>query len=452
MTVASEQVPAGADVRAVADRLAVLLDTLRGLSEASDPAQALEVMSTGFSSLYGRSGFISLSVRDMPDGEYRITRCLLDPQTRSLDVGDVWNQPSELSVGRASGGLLGEVVAGGVPVRVDRLGVSVDPVLGGGLAGFGSMAAVPLFDDGRALNWAFQFREAEGAFSDRELEDILLRANLVGNSVRLLHAKRGLEVARADVRRELEKVAEIQQALLPGVLPEIPGVSVAVSYEAHDFAGGDYYNLQPLGVDGLGRGGADGRWGLMVADVSGHGVAAAVVMAMLQAVLMTLPVSHQGDPGAVCGYLNRHLCAKRIRGTFVTGLVMGFDPHTRRLTYSRAGHPPALVRRGTGRAAEVFVLDAAGSVPLGVLDREDFEVGSFQMEPGDTLVLFTDGIVEARDPDGVMFGVDGIREALRACEGDAGCTVSTLEDRLDRHRAGLSPEDDQTVMVLRIDC
>ena len=441
--------PALASAGLADDRESVLVDMLRGLSCAADPARALEVMSTGINSLYGRGGFVSLSTRGLPAGSFRITRRLLDPCTASLDVGDVWASPVEPPA--ASGGLLGSVVAGGRPVRAWRLEAGEDPVLGDGLKGFRSMAAVPLFDGGAACNWAFQFREAEDAFSERDLEDMLLRANLVGNSVRLLHAKRGLEAARAEVRRELEKVAEIQRALLPGTLPDIPGVSVAVSYEAYDFAGGDYYNLHPLGVDGLGEGGADGRWGLMVADVSGHGVAAAVVMAMLQAVLMTLPMACQGDPGAVWGYLNRHLCAKRIRQTFVTGVVLGFNPQTRLLTYSRAGHPPGLVRRGVGADAEVFVLDAVGSVPLGVLDGESFDSGTFQMEPGDTLVLFTDGIVEARDPSGAMFGVEGIREALRACEGDAACTVSTLEDRLARHRAGAAPEDDQTVLVLRVE-
>ena len=111
-------------------------------------------------------------------------------------------------------------------------------------------------------------------------------------------------------------------------------------YEVPAAAGGDYYTVRPLGVDGVEEGRRIGAWGLVVADVSGHGPASAVVMAMLQSILMAMPVEHQMDPGAACSYLNRHLCSKRIEGTFATAVIAGYHPRHGHAPL-RPGRPPA---------------------------------------------------------------------------------------------------------------
>ena len=445
---------AGGDV--ASERLAALVDTLRDVSRAVEPRAALREFSRGVTKLYGRGGFISVSTRGLEPGAYRITRLLLDPETENLDVGDPWADPRAMQV--HTGGLIGECITRGCPVRHGDLDAAADPVLGDALAPFRSFVATPLYDGGEALNWAFQFRCKADAYSERDLEDILMRANLVGNTVRLLQSQQELTRAQAEIQREVRKVAAIQQALLPSDLPSIEGVSLAVSYETFDQAGGDYYNVHPLGVDGLAEGEHDGRWGLMIADVSGHGVAASVVMAMLQAILMTLPVEIAGRPGEVFNYLNRHLCAKRIEQTFVTACAMSYDPSTRKLRYSRAGHPPALVRRcahaDPARCGpddvEIIELENNGQLPLGILDTERYGYLEFQLEPGDTLVLFTDGLIEARNADGEFFGTAGIARAMKQCNGEAHCVVGTLVDHLGYWQGGGQSDDDQTVLVMEV--
>ena len=437
-------------------RLAALVDTLRDVSRAEDPRAALREFSSGVNRLYGRSGFISVSTRDLEPGQYRITRRLLDPDTEHLDVGDPWANPDALRV--HTGGLLGDLIDAGCPARIGDLDVADDPVLGSDLAQFRSCAATPLYDGGEALNWAFQFRHAADAYSERDLEDILMRANLVGNTVRLLQSQQELLTARDAIDREVRKIASIQQALLPAALPEVDGVSIAVSYETFDQAGGDYYNVHAMGLDGLERGEHDGRVGLVIADVSGHGVASSVVMAMLQAILMTIPPQFRNDVGAIMSYLNRHLCAKRIEQTFVTACAIIYDPATRVLRYSRAGHPPAMIRRCPDPDptacdpgdVEIIELDRNGGLPLGILDSENYKERAYQLEAGDTLVLYTDGLIEARNAEGAFFGTAGIARAMKQCNGEAHCVVSTLRDHLGYWQGGPHAEDDQTVLVMEV--
>ncbi len=438
------------------DRIAVLIHLLRQVSSATDPREVLREYSRAIERRFGRSVwsvYISLSCRDLEPGAYRITRRLDRDHLDQIHASNPWRDRDRLEV--HTGGLLGEIVTHGQPVRRGDLDARDDPVLGDALAGHRSLMAVPLFDDGAALNWAIELREEPDAYSADQLEDMLMHANLIGGTVRLVQTAQQLEKAHDTIRHEVQKIGDIQRALLPSALPDVHGCTVAATYDTFDQAGGDYYNVHPLGISGLLEGEHDGRWGMMVADVSGHGPAAAVVMAMLQAILMCLPVENQ-DSATVCEFLNRHLCTKRIDQTFVTAFVIGYDPQDGRLWYARAGHPPAMVRRLHGKPGgetevEIITLDAVGGVPLGILEDATYDNADFQLQPGDTVVMYTDGIAEARSPDGKFFGEEGIKAALRACSGEADCFIRTLRAHLLRHEGGERPQDDQTALAFRVE-
>ena len=167
-------------------------------------------------------------------------------------------------------------------------------------------------------------------FSTDELEDWILRANLMGGTVKNTVMSRELRQAHDEIRREVDRIAEIQKALLPSSMPEITGVRLAASYETFDRAGGDYYDLVQFRQATDGAPDPDGPWCLIVADASGHGPAAAVVMAMLQAVLHAYPTVPQG-PAEVLEHVNRHLHAKRIESSFVIptrGIMISGDAST----------------------------------------------------------------------------------------------------------------------------
>ncbi|MEM1444804.1 MAG: SpoIIE family protein phosphatase [Planctomycetota bacterium] len=435
-----------------------MMEMLRRVSLAQDPQQVLGEFAEVLRKMYGTTGYLSLSTRDLPPGHYRITRQHLDgladaETSERMANADPWSKVDEMPL--YHGGFLGQIVEAGRPQFFDDLDVTDDPVLGDAMKGFHSLLAVPLFDEGEAKNWSLQLKHERGGFNESDLERSLMRSNLIGGTVRLVQTAKQLREAKAKIDREVQRIGDIQRALLPDKLPEIHGATIAASYETYDTAGGDYYDVHPLGVDGLYKGEHDGRWGMIVADVSGHGPAAAVVTAMIQSTLSCLPVDEQ-DSAGVLNFLNRHLCAKRIEQTFVTAFVIGYDPEDGRLWYARAGHPPAMVRRNhadsTGDdAIEVFELDEVGGLPLGILEDAEYENAEIHLQEGDTLVMFSDGIVEARSPGGSFFGEEGIRKALRTCSGEADCFIDTLNAHLDRFQAGGRPQDDQTALAMRVE-
>jgi len=171
---------------------------------------------------------------------------------------------------------------------------------------------------------------------------------------------------------------------------------------------------------------------------------------MVESMLASYPETP--DPtGQVLAYLNKHLCAKRIFSTFVTAFHGLYDPKTRTLRYSRAGHPPPIWRKPTSNGhIDIAELDEVGGLPLGVMPEETYEDATIQLEPGQTLTLYTDGIPETRSPDGAFFGTPGIVQAMRDCSGEADCAVDTIMRHVRQHEAGGRPQDDQTLVVMKL--
>ncbi len=429
-------------------RIPILMEMVGAMSRAVDPKEVLRIFSSRIEELYGPRGYVSLSTRGLGPGQYKITRLLRLDGSDTLGTADPWVQWSDLPAHR--GGFFGEIIRSAYPELIHNLNLRHDPVVGDALARYGSMMAIPLFDDGEPLNWAIFLRDEPQGFTVEELEQAILRANLVGTTVKSVLIAKQLREAHARIRAEVDHVATIQRALLPNPLPEIPGLTIVASYETFDQAGGDYYDFRALGDHGDGRDpDPNGLWGILIADASGHGPAAAVVMAMLHAILHAYP--RRPDRAAeVLDHANRHLASKQIESSFVTAFFALYDPRTRRLTYARAGHNPPLLKN-PGSGGSVSRLEAVGGVPLGVLDETTYEDAQIELQPGQTLVLYTDGITEARSPDGAMFGVGGIERALIDCTGDPACVVQSITDTLHDHEAGVRPNDDQTIIAIGVE-
>jgi len=233
-----------------------------------------------------------------------------------------------------------------------------------------------------------------------------------------------LELAdRVTMKRDLVIAREIQQWLVPEAAPAVPGVDIAFATRPANTVAGDYYDafLRPATVGGAGHASDPAsprasRLLLVVADVAGKGVPAALLMATFQASLRALAAMPNSLAELVAG-LNRYACGHSLQGgRFTTALLAELDPATRALTYINAGHNPPVLRHVSGS----FERLEAGGLPLGIEPEAAYESGSVTLAPGDLLVIFTDGVIEAINEDGQEFGEGLLLELLRASPGGLG--------------------------------
>ncbi|MFC5863479.1 SpoIIE family protein phosphatase [Acidicapsa dinghuensis] len=264
-----------------------------------------------------------------------------------------------------------------------------------------------------------QILDALGA----QAASILDNANLVAR-----------ERERQRLEQELSIAREIQMALLPRGLDSYPHLAITSVHRPCHEVGGDYFDI--FSID-------DDRTAILIADVSGKGLGAALLTTMLQGALsgMTLGV----DPARVIQQMNRFLCEHGNLGRYATMFfaVLGRDGQ---LDYIRAGHPsPMLLRDGT-----VTELYKGGSFPVGLVDEANFASVSVQLEAGDTLVLYSDGVTEAEDISGNLFGFDRLGKTLAI---DAAATVERVQqnvlDAIETFAAGASQSDDITMLTVR---
>jgi len=247
------------------------------------------------------------------------------------------------------------------------------------------------------------------------------------------HVKRIVE--RERVKAEIDAANRIQAALLPIDAPQLSGASVASHYRAATEIGGDYFDFLTL---------RSGEIGIAFGDVSGHGLTSGIVMAMAKAALL-VQVEVDPTPRAVMNVLNDIViktAPKRIMMTFFFGIL---DPDTHQLRFSSAGHLDPYVYRAGGR------LEALSSwgFPLGVRRRDPFREHDVGFEPGDRLILYSDGLIEAVDDDGNPFGFDRFEQVLRDCGTKSAEEIKrTLLQSIRKFTRNRPPEDDQTLVVV----
>lgn len=266
-----------------------------------------------------------------------------------------------------------------------------------------------------------------------QAEEVLAR---VANHLTRQFLERELRRSRDRLDRELANAADMQRRLLPKAMPAHPGVEFAAFYRTSRHAGGDYYDVLPLGGD---------RYGVMVADVSGHGAPAAIVMAMIRAVLHTFP-GIPDDPPAVLHHINRHFDYLWDTAMFATAVYGVLDAGRRTWRSSCAGHPlPLLVRPG----AEARHLPIESTVMLLFTELGEVSCPEEALRPGDRIVLYTDGVTDRQAPDGTLYDLERLVGVLTGAAAlpPAGM-VERLTADLDGFAGGHEPDDDQTLLVL----
>ena len=414
-------------------RLHHIVETMREMSGQTDPQQMVAAYVARMRKLLPTDRTVTLSRRDIPPPDFLITRSSL-----WKEPVNPWKEKHKLP--RLSGGLLGELLYGDEPQQIDDLEVAPDDPAAEYFAGQRSLIALPLYDQGTALNMVILMREKSHSFDRTELPSLVWMSNLFGRATTNLVLKQELQEAYDEVDRDLKAVEDIQRSLLPATLPKIPTMDLAAHYQTSHRAGGDYYDFFPL---------ADGKWGILIADVSGHGTPAAVMMAITHSLAHTQP----GPPTPPCRmlcYLNEQLCKRYTgqTGSFVTAFYGIYDPATRTLSYSSAGHnPPRLKHCDDGTMSS---LDGAGQVPLGIFAGVSYEEASQKLRPGDQIIFYTDGITEAQNGTGDMFGTERLDQVLEACRPGAKALIDAVLESVADFTAGKAADDDRTILVAKI--
>src|SRR5947199_8016759 len=250
-----------------------------------------------------------------------------------------------------------------------------------------------------------------------------------------------LELAdKVTMKRDLEIAREIQTWLVPSQPPEVAGANIAFATRPQNSVAGDYYDAfypDPENREKL---------MVVIADVAGKSVPAALLMATLQASLRT--IAPENAPLAeLVARLNRYACAHSLNGLrFTTAVLSEYHPTTRRLTYVNAGHNAPILRRANGALEKLEI----GGLPLGIKVDATYETASLELRPGDALILFTDGVIEAFNASGEEFGNERWLATVRGLPDWSGhLCLRYLMERVDQFVGGTRQADDITCLVFR---
>jgi serine phosphatase RsbU (regulator of sigma subunit) len=286
---------------------------------------------------------------------------------------------------------------------------------------------------GEFLGVLYMDSRRPAAFSklDRQILDALAAdaASILDNA-RLVERER----ERQRMEQEINIARDIQQALLPRDFREFPHLAVSGINFPCLSVGGDYFDVFPL---------SDKRTAFLIADVSGKGLGAALLTTMLQGALSGMTLGT--DPARVFNHVNRFLCGHSEVGRYAT-MFFGILDQDGEMDYINAGHPsPFLIRHGV--AEEPFT---EGSYPVGLVQEAEYVTARVKLEPGDTLILFSDGVTEAMDPSEELYGVPRLREVLT---GQSDCALDKLQksilESVENFAKGAHQADDLTLLIVR---
>jgi phosphoserine phosphatase RsbU/P len=287
-------------------------------------------------------------------------------------------------------------------------------------------------------------KQSEAPYSPSDIKLLQSVASQTGLALENSHLTAAIasEVAQRErLNREVEIAREVQQRLFPQKLPSIIGLDYCGACRPALGVGGDYYDFLLL---------PNNLFGVAIGDVSGKGIAAALLMASLQASLRGQAIRGTSDLADMIQNVNRLVYDASAENRYATFFYAQYDPQTRQLTYVNAGHNPPIILRKKDAEWELTRLEEGGAV-VGLLPHFPYTQATVQMEPGDFFLAFTDGISEAMNPDDEEWGEEQLIETAKACNGLAAAdTIAFIVDAADRFAAGAKQHDDMTIMVVRV--
>lgn len=299
-----------------------------------------------------------------------------------------------------------------------------------------SELAVPLIYKGKVVGVLDLEHTRRGFFTDEHKRTMTTLAAQI--AIALENARLYEEIERQERRleRDLSLARELQSRLLPQTNPKLGHLDVAAKFVPARTIGGDLYDFIPYSMS---------RLGIAIGDVSGKGAPAAIYAALVSGILRShAPI--EPSPGEMLSAVNLSLAERRIEAQFVSIIYAVWDDEQRTITVSNSGLPrPIFVHGGKNE-----VIEATG-LPLGLFDEAEYDEFQFRMKPGDMFVFFSDGILDARNSKGELFGRKRTEQIVAACtEQSVSCVVESIFKAVADHAAGVETFDDQTVVAIRV--
>jgi sigma-B regulation protein RsbU (phosphoserine phosphatase) len=299
-----------------------------------------------------------------------------------------------------------------------------------------SELAVPLIYKDKVIGVLDMEHTRRGFFTDDHRRTMMTLAAQV--AIAIENARLYEEIARQERRleRDLALARELQTRLLPQTLPKLAHIELAAKFVPARTIGGDLYDFIPYSLS---------RLGIVIGDVSGKGAPAAIYAALVSGILRSHAPIEPG-PAEMLSAVNLSLAERRIEAQFVSIIYAVWDDEHRTLLVANSGLPrPIYVHDGKNQ-----VIEATG-LPLGLFDDADYDEFRFKMKPGDMFVFFSDGILDARNRNGELFGRGRVEQIVADCSrSSADCVVDTLFKAAAEYSAGVEAFDDQTVVAIKV--
>jgi phosphoserine phosphatase RsbU/P len=299
-----------------------------------------------------------------------------------------------------------------------------------------SELAVPLIYKDKVIGVLDLEHTRRGFFTEEHKRTITTLAAQM--AIAIENARLYEQIARQERRleRDLALARELQVRLLPQSPPKLAHLDVAAKFVPARAIGGDLYDFIPYSMS---------RLGLVIGDVSGKGAPAAIYAALVSGILRSHAPIEPG-PSEMLSAVNLSLAERRIEAQFVSLIYAVWDDEQRMLTVANSGLPRPIYMHG----GKNEVIEATG-LPLGLFDDADYDEFKFRMKPGDMFVFFSDGILDARNRGGDLFGRGRVEKIVSECAGkSADCVVDSLFQAVAEHSAGMETFDDQTVVAIRV--
>lgn len=298
-------------------------------------------------------------------------------------------------------------------------------------------ASVPLRSQGKLLGIVNVATHEWQLLSSADLQFLSAAGAQVAAALERAHLYDAVKDQRDHLERELQVAHDVQASLLPAELPDIHGFRLAADWRSAREVAGDFYDVFRL---------HDGRWGIVIGDVSDKGAPAALYMAMARALIRTSALRHH-SPANTLMQVNETVYAESTYTMFVTLVYAVLDPETGVLTYANAGHNPPIVRRAFGGIEQ---LARTGRV-VGAFDKLHLTERSIRLDRGDALILYTDGVTDALNPEGQDYGMDRLLSAVTAAPAAAAALLDSLRGDLAFFTQSSPQPDDITFFVVTRD-
>jgi phosphoserine phosphatase RsbU/P len=362
---------------------------------------------------------------------------LLDPTGQklqhrfSLRFNENIHLKHEISLGR---GLVGTAAESKLAVLVPD--VSKDPRYVQSNPETRSELAVPLIYKSKVIGVLDLEHTRRGFFTEEHKRTMTTLAAQIAIAIENARLYEEIERQERRLERDLSLARELQFRLLPQARPKLAHLDVAAKFVPARTIGGDLYDFIPYSMS---------RLSLVIGDVSGKGAPAAIYAALVSGILRShAPI--EPSPAEMLSAVNLSLAERRIEAQFVSLIYCVWDDAQRVLTMANSGLPRPLYVRG----GKIEVIEATG-LPLGLFDEAEYDEFKFRMKPGDMFVMFSDGILDARNRKGELFGRDRVEEIVAGCaHKSADCVVNSLFEAVVEHSAGVETFDDQTVVAIRV--